>query len=108
MKQNLILFFEENNDVIDINAKLVRQYMNRSVIDEEDQTEISEIYLLSKSDENAQSIEFYQDISPMPDFLKEKDTFFFKYVSEKVSEKDLIDFQTPLKIRLDLEGWRSG
>ena len=48
-KQNLILFFEETNDVIDINSKLVRLYMNRSVIDEEDQNEISEIHVLSKS-----------------------------------------------------------
>ena len=55
-KQNLILFFEETNDVIDINSKLIRLYMNRSVIDEEDQSEISQIHVLSKSDENAQSI----------------------------------------------------
>ena len=61
-KQNLILFFEETNDVIDINSKLVRLYMNRSVIDEEDQTEISGIYILSKSDENTQSIEIFQNL----------------------------------------------
>ena len=60
-KQNLILFFEENEDIKDISSNLVRFYMNRSVIDEEDQTEISDVYLLSKRDENAQIIEFYRE-----------------------------------------------
>ena len=60
-KQNLILFFEENDDIKDISSNLVRFYMNRSVIDEEDQTEISDVYLLSKRDENAQIIEFYRE-----------------------------------------------
>ena len=58
-KQNLILFFEEKNDVLDISSKLVRLYMNRCLISEDDQSEISEIYLLSKRDKNAQMIEFY-------------------------------------------------
>ena len=58
-KQNLILFFEENNDFKDISSNLVRLYMNRSVIDEEDQSEISEIYSLYKRDQNPQIIEFY-------------------------------------------------
>ena len=55
-KQNLILFFEEKND---ISSKLVRLYMNRCVIAEDDQSEISGIYLLSKRDRNAEMIEFY-------------------------------------------------
>ena len=47
-RQNLILFFEENNDINDQGSKLVRHYMNRSVIDEEDQCEISGTYSLSQ------------------------------------------------------------
>ena len=104
MKQNLILFFEENNDVIDINSKLVRQYMNRSVIDEEDQTEISEIYLLTKSDGNAKSIGFYQDIPPLPDFLKDTYSFHDTYgqIRRTESEKDPVDFQLQMdKIKND-------
>ena len=47
-RQNLILFFKENNDINDQGSKLVRHYMNRSVIDEEDQCEISGTYSLSQ------------------------------------------------------------
>ena len=57
-KQNLFLFFEEKND---ISSELVRLYMNRCVIAEDDQSEISGIYLLSKRDINAQMTEFYRE-----------------------------------------------
>lgn len=43
-KQNLILFFEENEDYGVINSRLVRMYMNRFSIDEDDQTEVTEVY----------------------------------------------------------------
>ena len=50
--QNLFLFFEETDDEKDTSSKLVRLYMNRFVIDEEDQTEIIGAYNLSKANEN--------------------------------------------------------
>ena len=43
-KQNLVLFFEENEEFNVINSRLVRMYMNRFTIDEEDQTEVTEVY----------------------------------------------------------------
>ena len=47
-KQNLILFFEKNDDTIIIDSKLVRLYVYHSVIDENAQTEIDGVYQLSK------------------------------------------------------------
>ena len=52
-KQDLYLFFEENESLIHpmwdvINARLVSLYMNRYVIDEENQNEINGIYNLMK------------------------------------------------------------
>ena len=41
------LFFEENDDINDQGSKLVRHYMNRSVIAEEDECEISGTYNMS-------------------------------------------------------------
>ena len=43
-KQNLILFFDENEEYNVINSRLVRLYMNRFTIDIEDETEITGIY----------------------------------------------------------------
>ena len=44
-KQNLVLFFEEDEDCHHIiNSQLVRLYMNRFIIDEDDQTEIIGVY----------------------------------------------------------------
>ena len=48
-KQNLILFYEENNDEKDISSKLVRLYMNRFLIGEEDQSELSGVYDLAQN-----------------------------------------------------------
>ena len=42
-KQNLFLFFEENEDYNVINSRLVRMYMNRFIIDETEETEITGI-----------------------------------------------------------------
>ena len=92
-KQNLILFFEETNDVIDINSKLVRLYMNRSVIDEEDQSEISQIHVLSKSDENAQSIENKESL---PSY--ERDLIDFQQQTDKLKNDRIIFEQSVSKI----------
>ena len=43
-KQNLVLFFDENEDYNVINSRLVRLYMNRFTIDIEDETEITGVY----------------------------------------------------------------
>ena len=43
-KQNLILFFEENEDYSVIDSRLVRMYMNRFTIDEDHQPEITAVY----------------------------------------------------------------
>ena len=58
-KQNLIIFFEENDDEKDISSNLVRLYMNRFIINEEDQCEVSGVYELAKPDKNVPMIEFY-------------------------------------------------
>ena len=48
-KQDLYLFFEENESDLDvINSRLVSIYMNRYVIDEENQNEITGVYNLMK------------------------------------------------------------
>ena len=51
-RQNLILFFEENENEKDISSTLVFLYMNRFIICEEDQTEILGVYNLAKPKEN--------------------------------------------------------
>ena len=45
-KQNLVLFFKENEEFNVMNSRLVRMYMNRFTIDEEDQTEVTEVYYI--------------------------------------------------------------
>ena len=45
-KQNLVLFFKENEKYHVINSRLVRMYMNRFTIDEEHQTEVTEVYYI--------------------------------------------------------------
>ena len=57
--QHLILFFEENDDEKDISSNLVHLYMNKFVITEEEQTEISGIYNLAKPNQTTPLIEFY-------------------------------------------------
>ena len=47
-RQNLVLFFEENEDQRKINQNLVRLYMNRFIIDESSQHEIIGCHELSK------------------------------------------------------------
>ena len=58
-RQNLFLFLEENDDEKDISSSLVRLYMNRFVISEEDQNEIIGVYNLAKPNKNTPLIEFY-------------------------------------------------
>ena len=48
-KQNLVLFFEENNDSRIIDSNLVRLYMNRFTIHEEAQNEINGVHHLSNN-----------------------------------------------------------
>ena len=48
-KQNLVLFFEEKEDARIIDAKLVRLYMNRFIINEDAQNEINGVYHLSNN-----------------------------------------------------------
>ena len=43
-KQNLILFFRENEEPNVISSRLVRLYMNRFTIDEGDETEVAQVY----------------------------------------------------------------
>ena len=47
-KQNLFLFFEENEFEFDISSNLVRLSMNRFTIDEEAQFEIIGVYNLKR------------------------------------------------------------
>ena len=46
--RNIILFFEENENVKSITSKMVRLYMNRFIIDEEQRFEITGIFNLAK------------------------------------------------------------
>ena len=46
--QNIILFFEENENVRSISSKMVRLYMNRFIIDEEERFEITGVFNLAK------------------------------------------------------------
>ena len=48
MKENLFLFFEEIDDEYDISSHLVRIAMNRFIIDENDQYEVTGLYYLKK------------------------------------------------------------
>ena len=49
-KQNLFLFFEENELEFEISSSLVKLSMNRFVVDEDDQFEVMGIYNLKKAD----------------------------------------------------------
>ena len=46
--RNIILFFEENENVKSISSKMVRLYMNRFIIDEEERFEITGVFNLAK------------------------------------------------------------
>ena len=46
--RNIIFFFEENDNVRCISSKMVRLYMNRFIIDEEERFEISGVFNLAK------------------------------------------------------------
>ena len=50
-KQNLVLFFKENEEYNVIDSRLVRMYMNRFTIDENDGTEITEVYNIKNGKE---------------------------------------------------------
>ena len=43
-KQNLVLFFKENEENNFISSRLVRLYMNRFTIDEDDETEVTQVH----------------------------------------------------------------
>ena len=43
-KQNLVLFFQENEECNLISSRLVRLYMNRFTIDEDDETEVTQVH----------------------------------------------------------------
>ena len=43
-KQHLILFFQENEECNVISSRLVRLYMNRFTIDEDDETEVTQVH----------------------------------------------------------------
>merc|ERR1719394_510048 len=43
-KQNLVLFLKENEESNVINSRLVRLYMNRFTIDEDDETEVIQVH----------------------------------------------------------------
>ena len=47
-KQNLFLFFEENEQQFDISRKLVKLYMNLCIVDEDANFEIGGVYELQK------------------------------------------------------------
>ena len=46
--RNIILFYEENENVRSISSKMVRLYMNRFIIDEEERFEITGVFNLAK------------------------------------------------------------
>ena len=46
--RNIILFFEENENTRSISSKMVRLYMNRFIIDEEQRFEITGVFNLAK------------------------------------------------------------
>ena len=48
LNRNIVLFFEENQDPMNISSRLVRLYMNRLVIDEEQQMEVIGSFNLTK------------------------------------------------------------
>ena len=43
-KQYLVLFFQENEECNLISSRLVRLYMNRFTIDEDDETEVTQVH----------------------------------------------------------------
>lgn len=55
LKRNLLLFFEENEDPDNISSNLVRLLMNRFVIEEEKQYEITGTFNLSKVSKSSTS-----------------------------------------------------
>ena len=47
--REIILFFEENENTKNISSKIVRLYMNRFIIDEENKFEIAGVFNLTKN-----------------------------------------------------------
>ena len=91
-KQNLILFYEENNDEKDISSKLVRLYMNRFLVGEEDQSELSGVYYLAQNtqpNEDTPLVEFSSIWNQKESKLKNGKTVFLKSVS-KIFESEKI------------------
>ena len=84
-KQNIIIFYEENNDEKDISSKLVRLYMNRFLIGEDDQSEVSGVYDLAQNtqpNENTPLVEFSSIWKQKDSKLKNGKTVFLKSVSK--------------------------
>ena len=86
--QNLFLFFEETDDEKDISSNLVHLYMNRSVMAEEEQSEIIGVYNLAKPNKDTPLIEFYSQES----FLGEtcKKTQFWKENRTKLEHDEAL------------------
>ena len=107
-RQNLFLFFEENDDEKDISSNLLHLYMNRFVIAQEEQTEIIGVYNLAKPNENTPMIEFnlqkpFQGSSSQTQFwngnktkLEHDQSLFRKLVSEII--KTDVESVEPKKI----------
>ena len=84
-KQNIIIFYEENNDEKDISSKLVRLYMNRFLIGEDDQSELSGVYDLAQNtqpNENTPLVEFSSIWKQKDSKLKNGKTVFLESVSK--------------------------
>ena len=88
-KQNLIIFYEEkrgdSTGEKDISSKLVRLYMNRFLIGEEDQSELSGVYDLASNtqpNENTPLVEFSSIWKQKESNLKNGKTIFLKSVSK--------------------------
>ena len=94
-KQNLILVYEENNDEKDISSRLVRWYMNRFLIGEEDQSEVTGVYALvqpnTQSDENTPLIEFSSIWKQKETKLKNDKTIFLKSVSNIFESEKIVN-----------------
>ena len=105
-RQNLFLFFEENDDEKDISSSLVHLYMNRFVIAEEDQTEIIGVYNLAKPNENTPLIEFYSQ-EPFEGKTLEKTQFWKENKTKMEHDESLIRGYKILKSNLRFETLKS-
>ena len=86
--RNIILFFEENENVKSISSKMVRLYMNRFIIDEEERFEITGVFNLAK-------------VPKIPDFDKRRKLW-------NISMRNWIEDRHTIKTafdQLDISSW---